>query len=172
MQIATIDFEASGTDGYPIEVGIAIYDSQRAFLSIWSTLIKPTVGWLRTMNWDPVAAQIHGITRAEISTATSAFDVARQLNELLAPIGVAYCDGWNLDTQWLNLLMVECPEHSAFHLNDAGALARALAFPPSALFEHDQDPPLEHRAASDAERLLRRALRFAGQDEPAACCGS
>lgn len=160
MQIATIDFEASGTDGYPIEVGVAIYDSQRSFLSVWSSLIRPTVAWLQTMKWEPVAAQIHGIARAEITDAPTAFDVGRQLNELLAPIGVAYCDGWKWDSRWLHLLMEECPEHCSFQLCDAGALGRTLGIRPSALFEDDDEPPLDHRAGSDAERLLRRALRL------------
>lgn len=163
MMIATIDFEASSLAGYPIEIGVAIYDPARRFLSVWSSLIKPAVGWLQTMSWDPVAAQMHGIARADLKDAPSAFDVARQLNALLAPVGVAYCDGWRWDHRWLVLLMEECPEPCAFELSDAGALGRFLDIRPSALFEHDNKPQLEHRAASDAERLLRRALALAGK---------
>lgn len=83
--IATIDFEASSSNGYPIEVGVAIHDPARSFISVWSSLIKPTVGWLQTMSWDPVAFRIHGITRAELMKAPAAFDVARQLNALNRP---------------------------------------------------------------------------------------
>lgn len=150
-------------DGYPIEVGIAIYDPARPYLSVWSSLIKPTVPWLQTMSWDPVSAQMHRIARADLKNAPSAFDVARHLNSLLASVGVAYCDGWRWDHRWLFLLMEECPEPCVFQLSDAGALGRLLGIRPSALFEHDNEPPLEHRAASDAERLLRRALAFAGK---------
>lgn len=160
--IATIDFEASSSNGYPIEVGVAIHDPARSFISVWSSLIKPTVGWLQTMSWDPVAFRIHGITRAELMKAPAAFDVARQLNALLAPAGVAYCDGWKWDHRWLFLLMEECPEPCAFQLHDAGALGRTLRIRPSALFEHNDEPPLDHRAGSDAERLLHKALTLAG----------
>lgn len=162
--IATIDFEASSMKGYPIEVGVAIFDPARPYLSLWSSLIKPTVQWLQTISWDPVAAQMHGIARADLTNAQSAFDVGRQLNTLLAPIGVAYCDGWKWDHRWLFLLMEECPEPCAFQLSDAGALGRALGIRPSALFERENEAPLDHRAVSDAERLLRRALRLAGSD--------
>ncbi len=161
--IATIDFEASGSDGYPIEVGVAIHDPVRPHLSVWSSLIRPTVGWLQTMSWDPIGFQIHGIARSEIMGAPAAFDVARQLNALLGPIGVAYCDGWKWDHRWLFLLMKECPEPCTFQLRDAGALGRALGIRPSALFECDDEPPLDHRAGSDAERLLWKALTLAGR---------
>jgi hypothetical protein len=70
--IATIDFEASGTNGYPIEVGVAIHTPDSPIISVWSSLIKPTVDWLQTMSWDPVAAQVHGIARQELKTAPTA----------------------------------------------------------------------------------------------------
>ena len=162
--IATIDFEASGPNGYPIEVGIAIHDPARAHISVWSSLIKPTVGWLQTMSWDPVAVQMHGIARADLKSALHPFDIGRQLNTLLGPIGVAYCDGWKWDHRWLFLLMEECPEPCRFQLGDAGALGRFFEIRPSALFERDDEPPLEHRAGSDAERLLRRALKLADRE--------
>lgn len=159
--IAIIDFEASGPGGYPIEVGIAIYNPAREFISVWSSLIRPTAGWLQTMRWDPVAAQMHGIARDDLKNAPHAFDVGCQLNALLGPVSIAYCDGWKWDHRWLFLLMEECPEPCGFQLRDAGALGRALGIRPSALFERGDEPPIEHRAGLDAERLLRRALKLA-----------
>lgn len=162
--IAIIDFEASAFTGYPIEVGVAVYDPDRPYLSVWSSLIKPTVEWLEFMQWDQRSAQVHGITRAEIMKAPSAFDVGRQLNALLGPIGVAYCDGGSLDQRWLSLLMRECPEAGAFRLDGMGGLGRALGVHPSFLAERDDGPPLDHRAGSDAERFLRRALKLANRE--------
>jgi hypothetical protein len=155
--IATIDFEASGTSGYPIEVGVAIHTPGNQQISVWSSLIKPTAAWLEAMTWDPAAAKIHGITRQDIETAPTAWDVAIRLNALLAPCGVAYCDGWRYDHRWLFLLMQECPETCAFELHDISQLGRRLDVPPSTLFERDNDSAA-HRAGPDAEALLRRAL--------------
>jgi hypothetical protein len=44
MQLrATLDFEASGSNGYPIEVGVALYDAGRPTdISVWSSLIRLT----------------------------------------------------------------------------------------------------------------------------------
>lgn len=155
--VATIDFEASSTDGYPVEVGVAIHMSDRPTISVWSSLIKPTTAWLKAMTWDPAAAQIHGIARHELENAPTAWNVAAQLNALLAPYGVAYCDGYRYDHRWLFLLMQECSETYAFELHDASQLGRRLGVAPSALFESDSHPTA-HRAGPDAEALLRRAL--------------
>ena len=150
--IATIDFEASGTDGYPIEVGVAIQQPGKKRISVWSSLIKPTVGLLQKMSWDPVAFQIHGIARAELKNASSPWDVAKQLNALLAPVGVAYCDGWKWDHRWLFLLMQECPDKCAFELRDTHQLEKALGLYQSTLKERDENTTIEHRAGPDAER--------------------
>jgi len=93
----------------------------------------------------------------ELETAPTAWDVAVRLNALLAPCGVTYCDGWRYDHRWLFLLMQESPETCAFELQDASQLACRLSVQPSALFERDSDPTA-HRAGSDAEALLPRAL--------------
>ena len=163
-RIATLDFEASGSNGSPIEVGVALYDAERPpHISVWSSLIRPTDEWKFTMTWDPVAGQIHNIRRSELHNAPAAWDVALKLNALLEPFKVAYCDGWRWDHVWLFLLMQECPQKPKFRLDDVGALARTLQFPPSELFE-PENGPIAHRAGADAERLLRRALKLAGKD--------
>lgn len=159
--LETLDFEASGMRGYPIEVGVAIYDPGQPTIAVWSSLIRPATDWLQTMSWDPVAAQIHGIAPTSLKSAPAAFDVGHQLNALLGPIGVAYCDGGRFDERWLYLLMQECPEPCLFELRDAGALEETLGIQPSGIFERDDAEPIAHRAGPDAERLLRRALTLA-----------
>jgi hypothetical protein len=59
IMLATIDFEASATNAYPIEVGVAIYRPGRAQISVWSSLIRPAPERLDTTQWDPVAADVH-----------------------------------------------------------------------------------------------------------------
>ena len=143
--------------GYPIEVGVAVYTPGRPQISVWSSLIKPAATWLQTMSWHPIAARIHGIARQELKNAPTAWDVAAQLNQLLAPYGVAYCDGYRFDHRWLFLLMQECPETCAFELHDVSQLARRLGVEPAALFEHD-NYPTAHRAGTDAKAFLCRTL--------------
>ena len=156
--IATIDFEASGLNGYPIEVGVAIHTPGHDQISVWSSLIRPPAGWLQTMSWDPDAFDVHGIARADLKNAPSAWDVARSLNALLAPCEVAYCDGYAFDRLWLRLLVEECPDPCSFDLQGADRLARRLNIVAGALLPNDADDPVTHRAGPDAERLLRRAL--------------
>lgn len=158
--IATIDFEASALDGFPIEVGVAIYDHGRRFISVWSSLIRPPRAWLRTMDWDPGAENLHSITQADLQTAPTAFDVARQLNGLLSPLGVAYCDGIPFDERWLRVLMEECPDACGFRLGNLLDFARRLNLPLSASFDQEERR-IAHRAAADAERLLRHGLELA-----------
>ncbi len=159
-RISIIDFEASGLQGYPIEVGVAIYNPDRELISVWSSLIKPTRRWLQAMNWDPDAEELHGISPVDLHEAPSPFDVGQQLNRLLGPLGVTYCDGGAFDERWLRLLMAECPGAPLFRLLGLAAFASLLAVPVSHLID-DDSVLIQHRAAADAEQLLRRGLALA-----------
>jgi DNA polymerase III epsilon subunit-like protein len=71
---------------YPIEVGLAI---ARPGLPIetWSTLIRPHRAWLSRAEWDRRAAQVHGITLAELRDGRSPAEVVALLDQKIAPFG-------------------------------------------------------------------------------------
>jgi len=160
--IATIDFEASAFDGYPIEVGMAIYEPGRPFISVWSSLIRPAKRWTMQMPWSAEAAQIHKVSREALATAPIARDVAQQLIQLSSTIKLVFCDGIVFDRQWLGLLMAECGQKPPFRLHDLISLRKALDLPPDTSFDADDDQ-VEHRAAADAQGLLLRGLRLSGR---------
>src|SRR5271166_4978492 len=55
-----IDFEASAFRRHPVEVGIAIYEPARPYLSVWSPLIRPNQAWVETLPWRELSQSIHG----------------------------------------------------------------------------------------------------------------
>lgn len=93
--VATMDFEASSltAEGYPIEVGAAVWHGPGHPVRSWSTLIRPTAAWLEDGHWDPRSAQVHGIAQRELATGLAPRDVATALNGLLRGSQVA-CDGF------------------------------------------------------------------------------
>jgi hypothetical protein len=76
--IATIDLDASDVYGYPIEVGVAMFDPGRAYLSVWSSLIRPTREWRRSTGWSVNAEKLHGLGFAEVADAERASVVGRR----------------------------------------------------------------------------------------------
>jgi len=132
-RIAMVDFEASAFRGYPVEVGIAIYEPARPDLSMWSALTRPTQAWVETIPLKEISQSIHAISWADLADAESA-SVADTLNRQLAPVGII-CDGGPHDEQRCALLRQEAPESPAFVLKDVSALGRQLGFPPSAIFQ-------------------------------------
>ena len=82
------DFEASGLDGYPIEVGWAFVDEQKRIVS-GSRLILPDPKWNLAAKWDPGAEEIHGISLQHLmEKGIATRPVAEQLNAVLAGLSL------------------------------------------------------------------------------------
>lgn len=151
-----LDVEASGfgRNSYPIEVGFASQDG-----STYCTLIRPLAHWT---HWDPQAAQIHHISRDQLSRAgRPAAEVANALNQRLRGQTV-YSDGWSHDYSWLAMLFDAVDTVPAFRLENL----RILLTQDQADHWHDAKAQVcdecclqRHRASSDALILQRTLLR-------------
>ena len=96
-----IDIEALGfaSDGYPIEVGVALDDG-----TTFCALIMPQDDWTY---WDDEAEKVHRVPRDILETHGRPIEeVAKALNDLLRD-KVAYSDGWEVDKPWLSKLFWE-----------------------------------------------------------------
>jgi hypothetical protein len=98
---AIIDVEASGLhiDSYPVEIAVL------AGGAVSSWLIVPESGW---RYWDPVAEEMHGITRKMLrDQGTRATKVARELNAVVRAQGsVVYSDAAPWDRDWIRILYI------------------------------------------------------------------
>lgn len=97
--LAFLDFEASslGPHSYPIEVGWVFEDGQAE-----GYLIRPAPGWV---DWDPIAEQIHGISREDLEQNGLSPNVvaARMMAELKDYQILASAPSW--DGKWLSALL-------------------------------------------------------------------
>ena len=146
-----VDFEASGPDGWPIEVGWAEIVAGR--VAVESHLIRPEPEWDEA-KWDEVAADVHGIAldrlRAEGEPAIVVADrvVAALHGRLLVSDAAPY------DRAFLRRLFDVRDGDPDWPMTDIAALERSMepearARMRSALARL----PLPHRAGPDAERL-------------------
>lgn len=98
---AIVDVEASGLhiDSYPVEIAVLA----AGVVSSW--LIVPEPGW---RYWDPVAEEMHGITRKMLrEQGTRAAKVARELNATVRSLGgVVYSDAAHWDRDWIMTLYI------------------------------------------------------------------
>ncbi len=161
---AVIDVEASGfgAGSYPIEIGFVTADGQTH-----CSLIKPVARWT---HWDPVAEQVHQVSRETLMRHGRAVDeVAYWLNGYLRGQTV-YSDGWGHDYSWLALLFDEAGSLPMFRLESLSSL---LGEPEMAQWHPIRDKiqrglRLErHRASNDARVLQQTLLRVRrGSDAP------
>jgi hypothetical protein len=145
-----LDIEASGLGptSYPIEVGWASLTGE-----VQSLLIRPSASW-RDDEWDDMAADVHGIQRAELKVhGRSAWDVAIILNRELAQPGMTVLsDAPGQDEFWLDRLFAESPVARGFRLTDfAETLAARNARPVDEAQFAGQHR--RHRAAADVTML-------------------
>lgn len=153
--LIVVDFEATSLthQSYPIEVGLAIAPDGHLPIRSWSTLIGPDPAWDVASQWDPDAERLHGISRWDLRSGAAVSDVMAGLNELVGPIGHAWCDGGDYDRHWLATLSSAAGVQPSFELRDIKA-----GFGSDQLFtSRYRDvisrsvPP--HRAGPDAERI-------------------
>lgn len=78
------DFEASGLNGFPIEIGWAYVDSKSVSIVAEGHLIRPAIEWDTAEDWDADAEQLHGITLDLLMReGKPAHAVASRVNEAL-----------------------------------------------------------------------------------------
>ncbi len=107
-----IDVEASGfgAHSYPIEVGLALDESER-----FCSLITPAVDW---QHWDASAEAVHHISRQVLHEHGK--PVAVVAEELNARLGgkFVFSDGWVVDEPWLIRLFAEARVERRFSIHD------------------------------------------------------
>jgi hypothetical protein len=155
--LIVLDFEASalGMRSFPIEVGLAIWPSLRSKINVWSTLIKPTEGWLAKGVWKAEAEAIHGLSSADLADGMHPAEVMAKLNELVSGTP-CWCDGGSQEDYWLGTLGYAAGALPTFKLRDWDALGGALSKDGyRRMVEWMEHHPAPHRAGADAERLMR-----------------
>jgi hypothetical protein len=163
-----IDFEASSLDvmGYPIEVGVAQWGALGEPIRGWSTLIRPTDDWTRNGHWSSSSAKVHGLRgRDLLADGWAPERVARSLNDMLGPQGIAWCDGGPYDAHWMRALFRAAGVEPRFILGDWHRLASMLGKTERDLvFDWLERQPTRHRARADAEQLLLALAHAAGSE--------
>ena len=167
--LAVIDFEASSLDqdGYPIEVGLALWSGPEDPIFSWSSLIQPVGEWSRGGHWSSKSAKVHGILSRDLVAHGYPVDqVAAALNDTLGAETTAWCDGDAYDALWTGALFKAAEVTPVFVLGDWHRLMALLDLP---MRERGlawlKQVPARHRAREDAERLLL-ALAHAMGAEP------
>ncbi len=156
--LVAIDFEASSLDqdGYPVEVGLALWPGPAEAILGWSTLIQPAGDWSRRGHWNPKSAKVHGIRGTDLlARGQPVGRVATILNEALGAGTVAWCDGGAYDAHWTDALFKAANSIPLFTLGDWHRLAAVLD---PAMRERGlrglEQAPARLRARGDAEQLL------------------
>jgi DNA polymerase III epsilon subunit-like protein len=172
-RLAFLDFEASSLRGFPIEAGLAVFDSEE----VRSWLIKPTEEWLgrtrvgdpsRTapLLWDPEAEKLHGISIEQLQAeGLPSRQVAAELMNMLGGRRIL-SDAPRYEQAWLDQLVavldapivvprVENARH--FFAREIGSpklyeLAENMVFD-----RREKEGWPRHRAAWDAQYLLEIA---------------
>ncbi len=167
--LIVIDIEASALTrtSYPIEIGVARKHDPGGPIDTWSSLIAPDPSWDMASEWDADAERrIHGISRWALRSGANVREVMERLNELVAPVGHAWCDGGYYDHHWLATLSAAAGIVPQFELRD---IVNGLeADQHSNLRAQGWRGPFKpaHRAGPDAERIcndLAQAIAASGR---------
>lgn len=155
-KLAFIDLEASGlaSGSWPIEIGMAKVAPDDTITSA-SQLIRPDPGW-SDQHWSSQSARIHNISRHALDFAPTAREVAGWImGELQGRVAVSDAPGY--DGRWLTMLLRTIDPEPAVEIVDFYQLVAVT-------YDYDRVRrvyraldvlPIPHRAAPDAERLLR-----------------
>lgn len=158
-----MDVEASGLGpgSWPIEVGLAWFGA--GAVRTWSSLIRPEPGW-DPEAWDPVAEEIHGISREELTRAPAAWTVATELLSRVAGRTV-FSDAPGHDGRWVRMLLDAQPAPAGVRILDFDRAVGAVCGARGAdwAYERLERTRTPHRAGPDAERMLRAILYGRGR---------
>lgn len=155
--LLTIDFEASSLapGSYPIEIGVARWQSSGRPIEGWSTLIRPVPLWRETGSWTAEAQGIHGIPRKDLENGIDPAELLSILNRVIGS-HAAFCDGGRSDFGWARRLVLAAGVMNTFRLGDFNMLiGRCNGEGQARVVEWFRNNPAPHRASGDAERLLR-----------------
>jgi hypothetical protein len=122
------DIEASGLDGFPIEIGWARADLASGTILSEGHLIRPPSDWDVRGTWDPSAATRHRITLDELWRAGQpVLEIARRMNETLRDSEL-FADS-PFDEAWLRQLFDAAGIDAEFSVRrtDPAVLIGALA---------------------------------------------
>jgi len=157
-----IDLESSGLgkESYPIEVGFILEDGVEKH----SWLIKREPGW---NHWDPVAQNIHNITRQDITdNGLYAPDVANLLNKHLAG-KTAYSDCREYDEFWIDVLFDKVGIKREFHVGSIQSLFSGNVH--HAIFYKIRNDlykkTVRHRAENDAVVIQEAYIQSLGETD-------
>lgn len=165
--IRVIDFEASSLEleGYPIEVGVAVWTGLEGPLLGWSALIRPEDDWLRFGDWSKASRDVHGISRAELRAGKSAKEVTTTLKRLLPDGSVVWCDGGPYDAHWAKKLFQSTGHEQRFSIHNwSSLLSRLDGATQERVWHWIERNPSPHRARADAENLLSALMWAVGRD--------
>ena len=164
--IVTIDFEASSLeqDGYPIEVGLAVWFSLDQPMLGWSTLIRPIRDWTSNGHWSVASAKVHGIRGGDLGAhGREPGVIAAALNEVMGTGTVAWCDGGPYDAHWMAALFKAGKLKPTFTLGDWDRLVGRLdQAGRERAWTWLERAPSRHRARQDAEALLLALMEGIG----------
>lgn len=161
-----IDLEASSLDpdGWPIEVGLAWHEGGR--LRSEGRLIRPEPGWLMS-GWSRESAAIHHISMTDLQAAQPAAEVAWwALDTMAGHRLVSDAPPW--DRGWLATLLAALgPGLSVPRIHDFDVVVaqRYDLTGVRRVYAHLDAHPPPHRAAADAERLLRAWVAGRGTEQ-------
>lgn len=164
-----LDIEASGLQGYPIEIGLAFVTAKRTIVT-HSMLIRHDE-WLNDeTRWDECAESLHGITRDQLRHCGR--PPQEVIGWLLSHVSghIVLVDS-NYDQLWLNELFAATgrSEITEFHLAGMPFCFHGPEIDPEKLdvladiFNAEQHP---HRAAPDAARWAQLYIDSLRDNEP------
>jgi len=156
--VIILDLEASGLgrDSWPIEVGLAWVEAGE--IKIWSSLIRPEPDW-DVDAWDPIAEDIHGISRDDLTSAPTAWVVAEQLRQHIAGRPV-FSDAPDHDLKWMRRLLDAQPGPGSIQVLDFDLAVGAVCGERGAdwAYERLERSRTPHRAGPDAARMVEAIL--------------
>jgi inhibitor of KinA sporulation pathway (predicted exonuclease) len=153
LKIATIDFEATAlsSEADVIEVGVAIFNREDLILT-WSSLVRPTDNSL----WSETSANIHKITQRDLENAPDAQWASSELNRVMNGVPVAYCDGFEYDSRWMESLFRASGSQPVFQIAPIEEMPRMhLRVVRHHMRGYLEQTQVKHRAGEDATRLMQ-----------------
>jgi hypothetical protein len=161
------DIEASGLDGFPIEIGWAWADLASGAIVSEGHLIRPPVDWDVRGTWDGSAAARHRITLDALSRdGRPTFEIARRMNETLRDREL-FADS-PFDESWLSQMFDAAGLDPAFRVRrtDPAVLIEQLAGDRAIYAEAkrhaSRKAPPKHRAEADARHWAALWAQVAG----------